>query len=255
MDELDILKTVGLDKKEAELYLALLDLGQANIAQISKKSGIHRPIVYKILPRLEDRGIVARVLKKKRRVYIAESPEKLKQLFDVAAKTFEAALPELMNFYHPKGKRPVIKFFEGQKGIARTFEDIAATLKPDELYYRYSSITKPSGITASYIPPHYYSTMKEKRVRALVIANDALAKNEEQQAVKGRKPSHSQTWKVIPPLLDTFEHNFSEKIYGDRVSFVDYGSNTAFIIESREFANFQKSIFKQLWDKLPLSHG
>jgi predicted transcriptional regulator len=244
----ELLKYVGLDESESKVYLALLDLGPSNISAIAKKAKIHRPVLYKLLPTLEGRGIVSQVVKKKRHLYAAESPEKLKQLFEVASKTFDGAMPDLMRMYIPKGKQPVIKFFEGQRGIAQAFEDFATSLRPGSIYYRYNSIKKPHGRKSNYLPQSYDALMKvkSKTAKGFIIANKLISDTQHNE-----NATQGQVWKVIPASLDIFSHNITQQIYEGKVAYIDYNSNSAFIIESKEFAEFQKSIFKLFWDRLP----
>lgn len=244
----DLLKYVGLDENESKVYLALLDLGPSNISAIAKKARVYRPVLYKLLPVLEGSGIISQVVKKKRHLYAAESPEKLKQLFDVASKTFDSALPDLMRMYIPKGKQPVIKFFEGQSGIARAFEDFATSLKPGSVYYRYSAIRKPHGRKSNYLPQNYDALMKvkSKTAKGYILGNKLIADTQRKE-----NSTQGQIWKIIPSSLDAFSHNMTQQIYENKVAYIDYNSNSAFIIENKEFAEFQKSIFKLFWDRLP----
>ena len=243
----EILKYVGLNEKEAEVYLALLDLGPSNMSAIAKKTGIFRPILYKLIPALEARGIVSRVVKKKRRLYAAESPEKVKQLFNVASRAFDSAMPDFMRMYVPKGKQPVIKSFEGQSGVALAFQDFATSLKSGSSYYRYSSIKKLYAGNSNYLPRNYSAIMKvkAKSTHGFIISNELLGKN------RDRRITENQQWKTIPFALNAFDHGITQMIYEDKVSFIDYNSNSAFIIENKEFAEFQKSIFMMFWDRLP----
>lgn len=50
--------------------------------------------------------------------------------------------------------------------------------------------------------------------------------------------------KAIPKKFDLFEDNISLIIYGDKIAYVDYNSNTAFIVESAKIARFQEKLFK-----------
>ncbi|MDR3558263.1 MAG: hypothetical protein P4L61_01900 [Candidatus Pacebacteria bacterium] len=54
----------------------------------------------------------------------------------------------------------------------------------------------------------------------------------------------------MPDDLGPFEHNVTEVIYGDKVAFIDYGSEIAMIIESKKIAEFQKHIFRMFYKKL-----
>lgn len=52
---------------------------------------------------------------------------------------------------------------------------------------------------------------------------------------------------TIPKGFDLFEDNISKVIYGSKVGVIDYNTETAFIIESAVFANFERKIFELLF--------
>ena len=56
--------------------------------------------------------------------------------------------------------------------------------------------------------------------------------------------------KYIPHSEDPFEYNITQLIYGDKVAFIDYDTETASIIESSKFAQFQRQTFKLLFSAL-----
>jgi len=56
----------------------------------------------------------------------------------------------------------------------------------------------------------------------------------------------------IPSEISLFDQNIIQLVYGDRVSFIDLNTERVLIIENKALADFQKVIFKQLYDKLPL---
>ena len=49
----------GLSEKEAKVYLACLEIGDASANEISLKSDLPRTLVYDILERLIDSGLVS----------------------------------------------------------------------------------------------------------------------------------------------------------------------------------------------------
>ena len=51
----------GFSEKEAKVYLALLELGEGNIAKITQKSGIKRATVYLEIEALKSKGYVSLV--------------------------------------------------------------------------------------------------------------------------------------------------------------------------------------------------
>jgi len=53
------LEKIGLSKKEAKVYLACLELSEATIGQISKKSGVKRTTVYDIVESLKEKSLIS----------------------------------------------------------------------------------------------------------------------------------------------------------------------------------------------------
>ena len=68
------LEKLNLADKEAKVYLALLELGEANIQRISNKSKIKRTTVYDVIEDLKEKGLVGTSKRKKRNYFFAENP-------------------------------------------------------------------------------------------------------------------------------------------------------------------------------------
>lgn len=60
------LRKLGLSKKEAALYLYLLEKGSATVLEISKKTKVSRPTIYRTLRELQMRELVFSDKDKKR---------------------------------------------------------------------------------------------------------------------------------------------------------------------------------------------
>ena len=71
----DILTKVGLDEKEAKIYVALLDLGSEKVHEIAKKAGVKRPTAYVILEQLYAKNFVIKTYHQRRAFYSAEKPD------------------------------------------------------------------------------------------------------------------------------------------------------------------------------------
>src|SRR3989338_11631919 len=82
-ENLDIKKSleyIGFSKKEVLVYLALLELGQGTVTEISRKAGINRPTGYHILSSLEAKELVKLSGKEPKQEYIAESPDQIEKM-------------------------------------------------------------------------------------------------------------------------------------------------------------------------------
>lgn len=77
------LSEFGLDTSEAKLYASLLKTGPLKVADLARVSGFNRVQAYRILQRLESRGIVETTLEKPMK-FVAAKPD---VAFDILAKT------------------------------------------------------------------------------------------------------------------------------------------------------------------------
>ena len=55
------LEAFGLTEKESRVYLALLELGEAGIGEIAKKSAIKRTTLYDVVENLKKSGLVGSI--------------------------------------------------------------------------------------------------------------------------------------------------------------------------------------------------
>ena len=70
----EVIEKIGLSKKEAKVYLALLRIGQSSASLIAKNSGLKRPTTYLILEDLRKRGFVLKMPGNKKQMFISKSP-------------------------------------------------------------------------------------------------------------------------------------------------------------------------------------
>ena len=56
------LEKLGLSEDEAAIYLHLLNSSKKNISELSQELNINRPKLYKVLPYMEEAGLVSKIL-------------------------------------------------------------------------------------------------------------------------------------------------------------------------------------------------
>src|SRR5262245_39925471 len=127
MEIIDILKQIGLNEKEAQVYLALLELGTATVHPIATKASIKRPTTYLILEDLLRKGLVSVIPREKKVMYTAESPEKIIQDLNKKQELLKRFMPNMMALYNAKKDKPQVLLFEGRKGIGQVYDNIFAS--------------------------------------------------------------------------------------------------------------------------------
>ena len=242
--KLSIFNRVGLGGREELMYKTLLSGGPRSISELSRRTGIPRVNIYASLPRLLSHGFVAQSPKGKYKVYYAEAPKKLNSMLNDIIAESELEIEELEEMAEKSGKRPKVTYAEGAKAIRQVYSDGVHSLKKGGIYYRYSSSSdlKREESLKKYLPTDYRKLRDEKELERLVITNETT-KNR-------KKPAFGREVKAVPRDYDLFEYNITLTIYGDKVSIIDYNSESVITIENHAMAKFQKKIFKLLFRKL-----
>jgi len=88
---------VGLSEREAKIYIAILELGEATIADIVKKAQIKRSTVYDMIELLKQKGLISRFYRQKRQIFCAEDPKKIIEDLEKKKKGMEEVMPELVS--------------------------------------------------------------------------------------------------------------------------------------------------------------
>jgi sugar-specific transcriptional regulator TrmB len=145
------LLNLGLTEKEAEVYLATLQLGQATVQNIAKKAEINRTTAYTHIKSLIARGLLSCADKFGKPYYIAEKPEKFKYLFEQQERDFlkkketiNRLLPELEALYNLAADGSSIRLYKDEdrdilnkEVFSDTYEEICgifnATAFPEKL--------------------------------------------------------------------------------------------------------------------------
>ncbi len=235
----EVLRRIGLGKNEADIYLALLSAGSATVSDISRRTGLHRPVVYKHLPSLQEQGLVTSLRKGERNVFVAESPDRLEKVIDATREDLQAMLPELRQSLQSQKNRQALKTMEGKNGIRTVFEDLVRTLKPGDTFYRYSSARETRD---DYLPAGYRAVRDAKKLERFVITSQSRASE--------KKPRMERAIKIFPKEYGPFAYDVTQLVYGDTVAFIDYGAETATIFENANFASYQRALFRALYDRL-----
>lgn len=235
----NILEKLGFNTDESRTYLALIELGPASISDIVRKAGIHRPTVYQALPNLIDRGLVSVMPKGKYKQYVPESPERLEKLLVELEDDFNVEIHALQESFAARGRKPVVKFSEGDKAIKDLFSDAIHSLKKNDVYYRYSSALT---LARKKYLPHDYRQVRDRKGLERYIISDESGKTSSRKLGKYMK--------FVPPGVNLFDLDITQVIYGNNVSFIDYRTKTVVTIENPMIAEFQKKIFKLLYSRL-----
>lgn len=176
------LLAIGLQDKEAEVYLSALQLGYATVQEIALKSGVNRTTAYTHIKNLIGRGLMNAVEKNDKVFYVAERPEKLKFIYEQKEneirrrrEMLEKIMPELESIYNIAKDKPSVRFYKYTNPddlayIRREIEDLRA----DELFNIFNYDLFKDYISRTHIERLLDSTQK---FRSLYIAKNKIIDN------------------------------------------------------------------------------
>ncbi|MBP6060504.1 MAG: hypothetical protein KA515_00655 [Candidatus Pacebacteria bacterium] len=240
----NLLIGIGLKPKEADVYLAILSLGQGTASKIARKAHIVRTTAYDILSSLFEKGLVTLTGKEPKQEYVVESPDNLKNYIENELAKKKNDLEEVKNILLPQlksihnvGSRPKVMFYEGREGMEKVYEDTLTSREPIRAYASVGDMH--SGLPGYF--PEYYKRRSEKgiAIRAIIPNNEAG---------RDRKKSDKDELRESA-LVPKDKFNFSPEIniYDDKVMIASWREKLGIIIESHEIADAMKKIYELAW--------
>lgn len=243
---LEVLIKLGLQEKEAKVYMALLELGGGTVTELTQYAGINRTSAYDILARLAEMGIVSESLQAKKQSYTPEPPEKFISILrkrqeqaEEQAKSAEAILPELRALFRSRAVRPRAKIVEGAQGIRSLYED---SLFSSEPIRSFTSTDAIEGFDPKFLH-EYYRRRAKKGVFIKAIVNDVPAAHE----YKNQDPQLLREIRIVP--RDRMDINTEVYIYDDKVSIFSLQEKLGVSISSPDMAYALKKLYDLAWER------
>ena len=120
------LQQLDLSKQEAEVYLAMLQIGACNAGPIIQQTGLHRQYVYNSLDSLSERGLCTFVVRNGRRVFEPAPPSMLVKVQRERERKAQELLPELESISVKSSDRLAVTTF---RGISQFQESLITALE------------------------------------------------------------------------------------------------------------------------------
>jgi sugar-specific transcriptional regulator TrmB len=231
------LKDIGLNEKEAALYVAGLELGESGIQDLAREAGIKRPTAYRIMEDLQVKGLFSKVAKGQKDYYEAEDPETIFGLYKIRQDAFARLLPDLRKLHSKERNAPKVRFYRGTEGLKSMYME---SLNAKETIVGYGSIDEIWGLSKEFINDYMKERIKRKiRVRGIVPSTA--------ESQDFAKLNELQMRELILVPKDRFPLGNEINIYDDKVAIFSFKEQVGVIIESRDIANTQKVVFEIAW--------
>lgn len=233
MEIKEALKSAGLTDNETTVYLAILEIGARSAGTISKKTGLHRRVVYDITDRLIKKGLLGYIIENKRKIFKASNPRKFLEIIEKEKQEIENIMPYMLSMFNQEKtkQREETLFFKGKNGLKAVFEDQIETGK--EIMILGAS---PMAYELFDVYFHWFDKRRlEKKIPVKIIFNEKTKK---------RLPLSE-----IRHLPQKYSSPLAVNIYGDKIALILWNKENPFaiLINQKEIADSYKKYFELMW--------
>jgi len=240
------LNNIGLNDKQAQVYLALLRLGRGSAYAVSEQSGLKKPTTYVILDELVDKGAAHRVPRVSKRLYKPVLPEVL--LRDAEQRLIETKklLPSLKSQGSSEPDKMNVLHFEGLKAFK------------EALYYRMDECVgkeiigfyaKAEGMSPKLLAVceeyNKYCADNDVTLRVFVPEHPSL------EYFRKTDLLYKRIVQILP--LITYSSAISIDTFANVVRIILNRNNQIVIIENIELAKTIREIFDFMWKNRSLA--
>ncbi len=237
METIEVLNKIGLNQKEASVYLALLELGTASVMSIARKAGLKRPGTYLILDELEVRGLVSQVPQNKKSLYAAEGPEKLFSDLQKKQELLKRFLPSLEALHNQKKEKPQVQLFQGKEGMLEVYEKVYAS---GEVWF-YGTL----GDLDKTFPSVTKEVSKRAKEHKLKVREILSGTSADIAYAKSIVFDDFYSMRFASPGQQFITDN---AIFGDSVAFFSFNIQIfAVVITSKEISGSLKALYEMAW--------
>jgi len=242
----DILGKVGLTGQEARVYLALLELQEAQTGPLCKFTRIASSNIYSILDSLISKGLVSYRVQNNIKVFMPAPPDTLNELFIEKQKKLDEERKEVTDMIANLKKQEIkkepysnYKYFEGMTGIKALWHEINEKMAPDYTIRCYTGRKGSYERFVGFYNLHHDLRTKKKIPERLIFPHEdmGLAKKRRNKVteIKFMDLKNDTEWGVVKDLV--------------YIQYITSKKPRGFLIKDEIFAKTFEQVFDQLWDK------
>ena len=232
------LRSAGLTENEAKVYQTLLEIGSRPAGIISRRTGLHRRVIYDVTDRLIKKGLVGYIVENNRKIFSVSNPERFLEIIENEKEKINSIMPNMLELFNQSKERQKEEtvFYKGKNGLKSVFEDqIDEAKKSKEIL-----ILGASNLAYDLFENYFFwfdKRRQEEKIKARIIFNSE----------KSTKKIPLAKIKFLPKELSS---EMSINIYGNKVAIIYWEKEKPFaiVINQKQIAEGYKKYFELLWN-------
>ncbi len=236
-----VLQELGYPENQVKLYLACLRMGEATTSEITDQLDMPRTSVVELLEDMHQRGLINYYIRKDRKYWLAENPDKLLTSLREKETELTAILPVLRSLV-PSGDiaRPHVQTYVGVEEIKNIYDDVIDTKHHILAVVCWDDVEELFG-------KEFITGFIERRFAHFLKMRLIAPKTELSLELQGRDALELRQTRFVPGHVAL--HRVSYFIYGDKVAIISLNAKltTGVIIQNADVALAQTVFFESLW--------
>lgn len=245
------LKKLGLESKEAKIYLACLQTKDSNPAYLVRQTKIKRSTIYFYLAKLKEKGLIETKIKEKRKYFNALNPkDSLQTLLNEQkkevikkGKLIQKLIPMLKNIKPKSYEKTVVNYLHGITGLRQLIDKIISENK--DIYCIGSNETIFNVINQEeYFKILTLPRMKQNTKLYMLTNKDILKSKRFGESLGSfRNYKFIESIEKIPAVLLMFGSNIA-------ILSKDNNESKIVLINDKTISKIMQFTFKLLWSKI-----
>ena len=243
---LPLLQRLGLNEKEARVYLLLIDNPHLTAAEIARLSEESRTNTYMILDRLVDIGVVAVGGEAVKRFDAMEPTGLQRIIYDKQAELkaahaeLRSVLPALNSKFRLSHHKPGVVYREGLDGLKESFADMTRT---GEEVLIFISDLSPENPEALGVILNSLDARKKANIQSRALLHEAGRQYTNISEYVPKRNMHTR-------FIGETPYEGEVAIYGDKCAFTVYVPTIIVTtITNAVLANTMRTVFENLWQQ------
>ncbi len=226
------LHQAGLTENESKVYATLLELGPSHAGLISRKSGLHRRVVYDTIEMLIQKGLIGYIMENNVKLFQASNPERVLEFLKEKEQHIQDIMPQMLSLFSKTKEKEETNFYKGKNGLKTVFED--------QLVCRKEILIIGASPLAYEILQFYFKWFDKRRVEKRIKTRIIFNKTE-----KKLKIPYSE----VRFLPEKYSSPLAVNIYGDKVAIILWSKEKPFavVISQKEIAEGYRKYFELMW--------
>ncbi len=251
-ETIEKLVKLGLNLKEATVYYTLINKQSLTLLEISRLSSINRTTAYRIVDKLERKGLVIQEMDQYKMKFRTTSPDNLKRLLlekeeklNQQKHTASLLIKDLKKAQTQRSSNTQVLYYKGIEGSRQLLWN---TLRAKDGIFGYGYLTLNKSVGAKFAEKFRQEVVKRKILSQEIQNRPKDIQNMDFNYTQVKDYRLFFERRFIPKSLVEIHHD--TYIYNDIFAFHYFYKGELFGIEIKnsEIAKTQKQIFKVLWN-------